>query len=140
MTNLEIISFLLIIFSISINSYPDEKCVATISIDTISISNNDSVLMTSKYFPENCDKNDSPEILFSKSNGEIIKKIAFSVDKKWESYLKTKELSLFNNTNRFILAVAKQPGGSDNLYESTIIAVSKGKVKDLFAKHRRSLE
>lgn len=63
--------------------------------------------MTSKYFPENCDKNGSPEILFSKSNGEIIKKIRFSVGEKWESYLKTKELSLFNNINKFILAVAK---------------------------------
>lgn len=76
-----------------------------------------------------------PLLTFRSTEGQVLKRIQFGAEKGFYTDLNFVVENLPQISTPLLVAVAVRPGGSDNLFESTIVGSINGELRDLLPDH-----
>jgi hypothetical protein len=110
-------------------------------VSTVNFPSLGNVTIEARYtpiLPEGDQPLQSPVLIFRDQRGLELERVTFGLGKDWHSALNFEPVRLPGIKDPLIIAVAVQPGGSDAQFESTVVGVVRGELRDLIDEHPTS--
>lgn len=76
-----------------------------------------------------------PSLVFRSSDGKELRRVEFNVDEGSYSDVKFTLVKLSEFADSAFVVIAGSAGGSDSRFESTVVGIVNGRIRDLFSKH-----